>query len=126
MTLAQLISTAKSRIAAAKANLAKFGANLEENPEATVNRWGSRMFNDTATVVVWTEILNDAEAGAEPEALQESLERHIFYAASNPPHSSNQLDNYLAVEKNRERAEALKYIQRLVRVAPAQPANTAA
>jgi hypothetical protein len=126
MTLEQLIATAKSKVAGAKENLAKFGANLEEHPESTLNRWGSRMFADTATVVVWTEVLNDAEAGAEPEALQSSLERHIFYAATNPPHSSSQLDNYLSVEKTRERAEALKYIQRLVRVAPAQPANTAA
>jgi hypothetical protein len=125
MTLAQLINTAKSRIAGAKDTLAKFTTDLLEHPEAAVNRSGSAMFRATAAFVVWTEILNDAEAGANPEALLSSLNTHVSYAACNPPHSSNQLDNYLSVEKNRERAEAIKYIERLVRVSPAQPANIA-
>jgi hypothetical protein len=116
MTIEQLITTAKSTIAGAKDALEKFSAAVLENPEHAMLR-SSTLFTHTASTIVWNEILNNAEGGATLENIAKSLDEHIFYAATNPPHSSSQLSNYLEVEKTRVRAEASKYIRRLVSIA---------
>lgn len=124
MIIEQLIKNAQSRIDGAKATMAKFTADVLEHPEAAMMR-SSTMFTETAAIIVWGEVLHNAQSGAAPEDILKTLEDHIFYTAANPPHSSSQLGNYLEVEKNRMRAEVANQLKRLVRCAPQQSDTTA-
>lgn len=125
MNIGQLVVFGKSAIAGSKEALEKFTASLLEHPEHAMLR-SSGLFTHTATIIVWTEILNNADGGATLENIAKSLDEHIYYTASNPPHSSSPLSNYLEVEKTRVRADAAKYVRRLISIAGNRASNTVA
>lgn len=110
-----IIAAAQNHIKGAEASLAKFAAELVQDPERTVH-WSSSMFGYTANIYAWKMVLNMAENDCSLDVIVESLTEQMAGSAVRPANSSNFAANHLEQEKLRAVAEIYRDFERRRRI----------
>lgn len=124
-----IIAAAQNHIKGAQASLAKFAAELVQDPERTVH-WSSSMFGYAANIYAWNLVLTMAENDCSLDVIVESLAETMVGSAVRPANSSNFAANHLEQEKLRSVAEIYRdFVRRqrlLKQFAENKPAATPA
>lgn len=102
----------KSDLAQYEETLAKFKANLNQDP-AYALRWADAAFDAVPAIEEFSRVLHDLEAGVPMEKVAEAIAEDLLNCTTNPATGSSQATNLVSVG----RTKALARLSRALRSA---------